>query len=165
MIFLAIALGIFALDYNVKAYINSHRLQGTQDSYLGGRLIMRNCHNAEGGFGLFKGREELGKELSSVVFICTVWEFVKLLFTKGAFMAKLGLSMVLGGGMSNFYDRKSSGYVTDYFSFGVKNKKLRKIVFNLSDMFIFIGAAIYFIGQVIASGKKRTGKSGKSKIK
>lgn len=163
MIFLAIVLGVFALDYNVKAYINSHRLQGTEDSYLGGKLIMRNCHNSEGGFGLFKGREKLGIELSTAVFTCTVWEFLKLLFTKGSSLTKLGLSMVLGGGLSNFYDRKTSGYVTDYFSFGVKNKKLKNTVFNLSDMFIFAGAIIYFISQIIPGGKKSTKKSGKTK--
>ena len=162
MIFLAIVVGIFALDYNVKAYINSHRLQGTEDSYLGGRLIMRNCHNSEGGFGLFKGREKLGAEINTAVFTCTAWEFVKLFFKKGARLTKLGLSMILGGGLSNFYDRKTSGYVTDYFSFGVKNKKFRNIVFNLSDLFIFAGALLYFIGQLAECGRK-AGKSGKRK--
>lgn len=155
MIYLGIILGIFLLDYQVKSYTDSHRLQGTKDEYLGGRLILRNCHNPHGGFGIFKGHEELGLKLSAAVLLCTVWEFAKLLFQKGTGLAKTGLSLVLGGGFSNFYDRQTKGYVTDYFSFGVKNKKVKNTVFNLSDMFIFAGAAIYLLSQIIALVKKK----------
>ena len=156
MIFIIIVLGIFLLDYNLKSYTNSHRIQGTEDQYFGGRLILRNCHNGEGGFGLFKKNPKLGTEISAVVLICVAWEFVKTFFTKGFALMKLGLSLVLGAGASNFYDRITKGYVTDYFSLGVKNKKVRNTVFNLSGMFIFAGAVIYVIGYLTSkAGNKK----------
>ncbi len=155
MVYLLIVLGIFCLDYQVKSYIDSHHLQGVNEEYLGGKLILKNYHNGEGGFSLFKRNPEVGINLSFVVLICVGWEFVKLLFTKGYSFLKIGLGLILGGGLSNFHDRKTKGYVTDYFSFGVGNKKFRNTVFNLSDLFIFAGAAIYMIAQVLSAIKKK----------
>lgn len=40
-----IASGIFLLDYKIKEYVDRTRLQGSQEEVLGGRLILRNCHN------------------------------------------------------------------------------------------------------------------------
>lgn len=155
MIYLLIVFGIFCLDRQVKSYIDSHYQQGVNKEYLGGKLILKNYHNGEGGFGLFKKNPELGTNLSFVVLICVVWEFVKLLFAKGFGILKLGLGLILGGGLSNFHDRKTKGYVTDYFSFGVGTKRFRNIVFNLSDLFIFAGASIYMLAQVIWTVKKK----------
>jgi signal peptidase II len=55
---------------------------------------------------------------------------------KGNYLLKLGVSLLLGGALSNVYDRLTRGYVVDYFSF----KFLKKIVFNISDILIFIGS-------------------------
>jgi signal peptidase II len=54
----------------------------------------------------------------------------------------VGLSLVLGGGLMNLYDRCEHGAVTDYFSFKKKNGKTGHLVFNLSDMFIFLGSLL-----------------------
>lgn len=155
MIYLMIVGGIFALDSGVKAYMDSHHLQGVNDEYFGGKLILRNCHNPHGALGIFKKNPQLGTGLSMAVLICTCWEFLKSFFKKGSNLMKLALAMVLGGGCSNFYDRIVKGYVTDYFSFGVKNKKVRNTVFNLSDLFIFLGSFFYVISQVISVCKKK----------
>lgn len=47
---------------------------------------------------------------------------------------------VLGGAASNYYDRKTRGYVVDYLH--VKKGPLSKIVFNLGDAAIAAGALI-----------------------
>ena len=62
--------------------------------------------------------------------------------TKGKMLLKTGLSFLLGGAFSNTYDRMIRGYVVDYFGFQVKNENLQKIVFNISDFCIAIGAAL-----------------------
>ena len=45
MLSLTIAGGIFLLDYKIKEHIDSTRLQGSKEEVLGGRLLLRNCHN------------------------------------------------------------------------------------------------------------------------
>ena len=77
--------------------------------------------------------------------------FVRLLGMKGQSLQKLGCALMLGGGLNNLADRKQNGYVRDYFSFNVKWEKIRRLVFNLSDMFIFLGSALMILG---GSGKK-----------
>ena len=54
----------------------------------------------------------------------------------------LGLSLLLGGGASNLYDRIAKGYVVDYFSFRTPWKRLNRINFNLSDLCIFLGGIL-----------------------
>ena len=58
----------------------------------------------------------------------------------------MGLSVLLGGSFSNTYDRLKRKYVVDYFSFNVKCCGIRRIVFNISDFCIMIGAAMAVLG-------------------
>lgn len=154
MIFLGLAAALFAADYFIKKYMDAHFTQGTHKEVLSGKIILRNLHNPHGVLGLFKDREELGDALSFGALISVCWDFIRLLFSKGRRLEKLGVGMALGGGCSNLYEKKTKGYVTDYFSFGVKNERLKKIVFNLSDLFIFLGAFFYLAGQVLFLGMK-----------
>jgi signal peptidase II len=55
---------------------------------------------------------------------------------------------LLAGGASNAYDRVKRGYVVDYF---IINKGwLKRTIFNLADMFLFLGGVICAV-----TGKKR----------
>ena len=57
-------------------------------------------------------------------------------------MMKFGLSLLLGGAFSNTYDRLKRGYVVDYFRVNVPVKRIRKLIFNISDFCIMIGALL-----------------------
>ena len=59
---------------------------------------------------------------------------------------RVGGTLVWGGELSNLNERITKGYVTDYFSFNVKSEKLRRIVFNISDMCIAVGAVLAALG-------------------
>ena len=62
---------------------------------------------------------------------------------RGNMGMKIGAGLLLGGGLSNLLDRLIRGHVTDYIRFcKAKIKKLRRIVFNLADVFIAIGAVL-----------------------
>ena len=80
--------------------------------------------------------------LSVLLTIGTAAVFALSLGTRGNGMFKAGLSMLLGGAFSNTYDRLKRKYVVDYFSFPVKWKWFSRIVFNLSDFGIIIGALV-----------------------
>mgnify|MGYP004557310627 CR=1 FL=1 len=45
------------------------------------------------------------------------------------------------------YDRLKRGYVVDYFS--IQCGKLKKVVFNLGDIFVFLGSGILFGAELI----------------
>lgn len=146
---LGVILGIAGLDYCLKSYMEKNRKQGEQQEILGGKLILRNCHNKDSAFRilkkLYQGENSPGTTLSAMILGGVIWEFFKLGSSGQNPLARTGTAMILGGGISNFYDRKKKGYVVDYVSFGVKNKKFRNIVFNISDFCIFIGTGLYLL--------------------
>lgn len=56
---------------------------------------------------------------------------------------------LMGGALSNLYDRVVRGYVVDYFT--IEWKFLKKVVFNLGDMFVFLGSAVFVLAQAVGS--------------
>jgi signal peptidase II len=83
--------------------------------------------------------------------------FGMLLLRKGSRVQKTGLAVVLGGALSNLYDRVKRGYVVDYFS--VQKKGLDQVVFNLGDLFIFLGSVLFALGETADSLKTPDSKS------
>ena len=71
--------------------------------------------------------------------------WLRALQEKSGMLLKLAMSFLLGGALSNVWDRLRQGFVVDYFSFRVPLEKLRRIVFNLSDLFIFAGAGLMIV--------------------
>ena len=74
----------------------------------------------------------------AAVFVCSLGQ-------RGNRLLRLGLSLLLGGAFSNTYDRLKRRYVVDYLTFNVRWKPLRRVVFNLSDFCILIGALLAVI--------------------
>ena len=74
---------------------------------------------------------------------------------------KAGLVLVLAGGISNLYDRCVRRYVVDYANlrFGF----LKKVVFNLGDLFVLAGTVLLMILQL--SGDWQRQKENAAKIK
>ena len=85
--------------------------------------------------------------LSFSLTVCVAVFFLLTGRQKGKYMMKTGLALLLGGALSNTYDRLKRKYVVDYFSFGVKWKRLRNIVFNISDFCILAGTLLTVLGQ------------------
>ena len=61
---------------------------------------------------------------------------------------KAGLSLILGGALSNVYDRLRRGYVVDYIAFNVKNKKMKNITYNIGDFSIFGGTVLLIMNML-----------------
>ena len=59
----------------------------------------------------------------------------------------IGTGLVLGGGLSNLYERVRYGRVYDYVQFPQTPKPLRRYVFNLADLSIVCGAALLLCGK------------------
>ena len=65
--------------------------------------------------------------------------------------SRLGAGLILGGGLSNLWERLRHGRVYDYVRFPKAPGKLKQYVFNLADFAIFLGAALVLLGH----GRKR----------
>ncbi len=138
----ALSVGIFILDLFIKNRIERRMEEGEERPLCGGRLVIRKYHN-RGAFRDMGEKRQKGVALLSLcltLFMTAV--FLATFSFRGNAALKAGLALLLGGAYSNTYDRLARKYVVDYVSFPVKNKKLSRIVFNISDFCIIVGALL-----------------------
>ncbi len=160
MKYLLLMLSVFGADYGLKEYTNSHRLQGEEEEILGGKILLRNYHNSGAALGFLKEYPAINKGFSVFVLSGVIWYFLGTLPKRGMALRKAGLSLVAGGGLNNCLERLKKSYVTDYVSFDVKNKKVRDVVFNISDFSIFLGLFLYGLSYITAGCLKFMKKKG-----
>lgn len=133
---------VFITDLIVKTVVEKKCKLGKQHSYLKGKVIIQKYYNKGFAFDKFEKYPNLVSHGSALICGVLFIRLIFLLFQKGYQGVKVALSLVVGGAASNIYDRFSKHYVVDYISFGVKWKKLRNTVFNLSDFFIMAGTLL-----------------------
>lgn len=142
MRYFLIVLGIFTAELGIKNRVEKNGEQGKEKTVAGGLLLLKKYHN-DGAFLNFGQKRKIWVAVWSVLLTAVLSILFVLSFgTHGGKALKTGLSLLLGGAFSNTYDRLKRSYVVDYFSFGVKWKPLRNIVFNLSDFCIIIGSLV-----------------------
>lgn len=146
-----LAVGIFAADLLIKNYIERTVAEGEVRSFCRGKLLIRRYHNKGAAFDIGERRRGLTAVLSVAMTLGATVLFAAAFTFRGNRLLKAGLAFLLGGAYSNTYDRLARKYVVDYVSFPVKNKKIRNIVFNISDFCIVIGALLMVIGSAKAA--------------
>ena len=137
---------IFAGDLWIKNHIERTGTEGETRKLWGGRILIRKHHNRGAMLNAGQSRQKAVAALSVIMTLAAAAVFLFSLGQKGNNTLRIGLALLLGGAFSNTYDRLKRKYVVDYFSFGVKWKRLRNIIFNLSDVCIIIGALTSAIG-------------------
>ncbi len=147
---LGLCLGIIVLiffgDLWIKNYIEKEIGDNEVRKKLGGLLLIRKHHNRGAVLNVGEKKRPVVAGISVVLTLAVIVLFVFSLGQRGNHMLRVGLAFLLGGAFSNTYDRLKRKYVVDYVSFGVKWKKLRNVVFNISDFGIIIGALLTALG-------------------
>jgi len=138
MIYIFIVAAIFITELIVKKYIEENKEMHKKEEILQGKIIIERYHNKGAMLNFMENNVQAVKIITLTLLGILLLVFAVLLPKKGNYLLKLSLSLVLGGALSNVYDRLKRGYVVDYFSFSF----LKKIVFNISDICIFVGSAL-----------------------
>lgn len=143
-----------ALDLGVKHVVESQE----DDTFprdlpaAKGLIRLHKNHNSGFPFGFLKQKPEVVKGVPLAVVSALTGALAVLSWEKGKTGEKIGLSMVIGGALSNLYDRFARGYVVDYFS--IKWEPIKKVVFNLGDLFVFFGNLLIILSQAAACLKE-----------
>lgn len=148
IIFAALAAAIFALDWFLKNYIERHLQVGEERPVCQGRLLVKRYHNRGAFLDAGEKRQKAVALLSLFLTLFMTVVFLSTFSFRGNSTLRAGLALLLGGAYSNTYDRLTRSYVVDYVSFPVKNRRIRRIVFNISDFCIVIGALLMVIGEM-----------------
>lgn len=146
MIYAVLAAAIFLMDLVIKNWVEREGTEGEERKIGNGLLLLRKHHNKGMFLNAGEGKSTLVALLSIVLTLAMTVVFLVTFSFRGSRLLKIGLAMLLGGAYSNTYDRIHRHYVVDYVSFPVKNKAVRRIIFNISDFCIMIGALCMVLG-------------------
>lgn len=153
MIYIIIVVAIFIIDFKIKKRIEEKEKIGDSREILGGKILIRKFHNKGAMLSFLETRQKLVKSASLILTLGLSVFYIALLFKKGYHGFKLALSFILGGALSNVFDRVTKNYVVDYFSFNTEIKKIRRIIFNISDIFIFVGSFLVLVFSLFSKEK------------
>lgn len=146
MIYLLITAGVFLLDFGIKHYMDKKYARKVQHPRLHGKIILEKYYNNGAALNLLAKKPGIMRLLHTVILVIVGILSYFVMKMTGKPLQKTGLALLLGGGASNLYDRYTRGHVIDYFRINIGPKGLRKIIFNISDFCIFIGALLAVIG-------------------
>ncbi len=144
----ALSVGIFILDLFIKNRIERRMEEGEERPLCGGRLVIRKYHNRGAFLDIGEKRQKGVALLSLCLTLFMTAVFLATFSFRGNAALKAGLALLLGGAYSNTYDRLARKYVVDYVSFPVKNRKLSRMVFNISDFCIIVGALLLALSEM-----------------
>lgn len=152
MLYILIVIAFVITEYKIKDYIEENKQLGERDEILKGKVIIRKHYNEGAFLNFLENKKELVKTISCVCLGLLLLLFTIMLPKKGNKVFKLGLSLLLGGAISNVADRVLKGYVVDYFSFNFK--KLKSVIFNLADIAIMLGSVLIFLSSIFSTKSK-----------
>lgn len=137
---------IFVGELLLKNHVERREPPEGERELLGGRLLLRRYHNRGMAFGIGECNRRIVAVLSVMLTVLSALILIFSFGQRGNRWLQIGLALLLGGAFSNTYDRLKRRYVVDYFSFGVRWKPLRNLVFNISDFCILTGALLAALG-------------------
>ncbi len=154
---LALALMVFLVDQGIKLGVEGSMRVGESIILVPGFLSLTYIKNDGGAFGILGGSQPVLLLGSTIAVVVVLW---MLMSGRPSRLTMLGCGLILGGAAGNFFDRLSSGEVTDYIHFSFW------YIFNAADAAIVIGVGLLLLstlrpertGQRPAVGdKQRTG--------
>ncbi|MBU5469179.1 signal peptidase II [Falcatimonas sp. MSJ-15] len=149
MLYVLIIIAIVAGDWIIKAQMDKKLDFKSRIRILKNKITLNKLYNKGAMMSIFKDKPPVlyAASCGTLVFALYILCYLIKHRPKGnsvaVFLVKLGIALAIGGGLNNLIDRIKNGHVTDYFSINVSRPAfLKHIVFNLSDMFVFIGTTL-----------------------
>lgn len=153
MIAIGFSAALAALDLLIKARIENQEQEHFPRMlpYTKDRIKLHKYHNDGFPFGFMREHFQMVQMIALTMTSAVAGILAYLTTRKGARIEKLGLALVLGGALSNLYDRLVRKYVVDYFS--IEIGKLKQVIFNLGDIFIFLGSIVFWLAGAIRDAR------------
>ena len=146
MILLLSGVGAFLTDQFFKSQVEKDKIE-TGRQYFGDLITIKKSVNKGLIMNSLEEKPRWVLSWVSAMFGMTADIYLLTLGKKNRKIKRLGLALMVGAAASNLYDRIKKGGVTDYFVI----KGVPKIIFNLSDIVIILGAVISVIGEVVGN--------------
>lgn len=139
--------GIWASDTYIKKKVEREIEEGEARVLWKGHVRLQKYYNKGACMNLMEEAPKRTRDLSGALLFLTVMDYL-FAWKKRKHGELLALSLLLGGGASNYTDRMKKEKVVDYLKLEQGPQWLRQIIFNLSDICIFLGGILFVIARL-----------------
>lgn len=134
----------FLIDQICKMKAVNEMDHRTSKPILHNNIFLKLNYNEGAFLGFLKNRKSFLLVINIVSVLILLGLSIAYAFMKGNNILQIGLAFLTGGALSNVFDRIRLKKVVDYFSFKWKPD----LIFNLADMFVFLGCILLIISEV-----------------
>ena len=132
-------LAVLGLDFGTKQWAEKTLPLNRRKEIVRNHLYFWHIKNSGIAYNRFSGRRKEILFFTGGILAFYGMQFINILRGKGDRRLALPLAMTLAGGVGNFLERLQKGKVTDFLYIPAKGRKAP--IFNVADVFIWIGAA------------------------
>ena len=144
-IMLAIILGGVVLDQITKLIVDANMELWQSIPLIKGVLQLTYIRNRGAAFGILSEHRWVFMVIS-IVAIVAVSLYLFAFMKEKSWLLKIGLSLIVSGGIGNMIDRIAYGYVIDMIDFCL----IDFAVFNVADSFVCVGAGLTALSLILA---------------
>ena len=148
IILLSIIGGSILVDQIVKIIISSTMDVGETIPVIKDIFHFTYIRNEGAAFGMLSEHRWVFMIISSVAIVAMCIYLFK--FCKERMLTRIGIALVIGGGIGNMIDRIFLGYVVDM----IDCRFIDFYVFNVADSCVCVGAGIVFLGVLLETIKE-----------
>ena len=133
---------LILFDQLVKAYVVQNIALGEVKSWIPNLVSLTYLQNRGAAFSILQDQQLLFAVITLVVVVGAIWYLHKHL--EDSFWMVLGLTLIIAGGLGNFIDRVSQGFVVDMFHLDFVNFA----IFNVADSYLTVGVIVLLLAML-----------------
>ena len=133
---------LIVLDQLVKAYVVHNIALGEVKPWIPNLVSLTYLQNRGAAFSILQDQQLLFAVITLVVVVGAIWYLHKHM--EDSLWMVLGLTLIIAGGLGNFIDRISQGFVVDMFHLDFINFA----IFNVADSYLTVGVIILLLAML-----------------
>lgn len=133
---------LIVLDQLVKSYVVQNIALGEIKSWIPNFVSLTYLQNRGAAFSILQDQQLLFAVITLVVVVGAIWYLHKHM--EDSFWMVLGLTLIIAGGLGNFIDRISQGFVVDMFHLDFINFA----IFNVADSYLTVGVIVLLLAML-----------------
>ena len=133
---------LIVLDQLVKAYVVQNIALGEIKSWIPNLVSLTYLQNRGAAFSMLQNQQWFFAVITLVVMAGAIWYLHKHI--EDSFWIVFGLVLIIAGGLGNFIDRISQGFVVDMFHLDFINFA----IFNVADSYLTVGVVVLLLAML-----------------
>ena len=137
-----IIVSLIVLDQLVKAYVVQNIALGEIKSWIPNLVSLTYLQNRGAAFSMLQDQQWFFAVITLVVMAGAIWYLHKHI--EDSLWIVFGLILIIAGGLGNFIDRISQGFVVDMFHLDFVNFA----IFNVADSYLTVGVVVLLLAML-----------------